>query len=81
MNDKQSRQDIVKNALDIVAEFFYPNDKRAPAVRVSRLLDISEQAVYMWVRKGEVPGKWAVELDRRTYGKVKREDLNPSLFR
>lgn len=81
MEPKQSRQDIIKNGLRTVADYFYPNDKRAPAVVVSSMLNITEQSVYQWIRKGEVPGKWAAELDRRTYGKVKRADLNPSLFR
>lgn len=81
MSEPKSRQQIVREALEKAAKHFHPDDPRNDITLVSDILDVSEQYIYKWIRKGEVPGKWAAKIDRLTYGSVSRAELNPSLFR
>lgn len=81
MSETITRQQKVRDALKTVADYFYPEDPRNDVTRVSEILNVTEQYIYRWIKDGEVPGKWAVKMDRLTYGAVKRVDLNPSLFR
>jgi len=46
---------------------------------IARAFDVTPQAVNAWFVRG-VPVKRAIQIERMTQGKVKREDLRPDIF-
>ena len=48
--------------------------------QLARQLGVSRQVVAGWVKRGRIAAKYATEVERKTGGLFKREDLRPDVF-
>jgi len=49
-------------------------------VAFAEALDVTPQAVFLWVKNGRVPIERAIAIEVATHGKVTRRDLRPDIF-
>jgi len=64
-----------KRGYNLAIKYFGDGDRPAAVAKMSALLEITKQAVYMWGLR--IPKGAAFELESKTKGKLKAADLHP----
>lgn len=47
---------------------------------IARICDVTDQAVYKWVKKGFPPAERCISIEEATNSKVTRYELRPDVF-
>lgn len=48
--------------------------------KTAELCGIRQQSVFCWLKKGIVPARHAIRIEKATGGKITRYQLNPQVF-
>lgn len=73
----KSKEDIKKQQKD---ELFKLLSWVGNQAQLARQLNVSRQVVAGWVKRGRIAAKYATEVERKTNGLFKRDDLRPDVF-